>query len=471
MQNILQQIPKTDKLLQAIYAQNSDLNYPLVKSLVTDFLSSYKERLLSGGASLEIESCAQEVIKSYQNLTQKSLKPLVNATGIVVHTNLGRSVFSPAIVQEILPLLTRYNNLEYDESKGCRSERYVHLQGLFKALLGAEDVLVVNNNAAAVFLIFNTFAKGKEVVVSRGELIEIGGSFRIPKVMEDSGAILREIGTTNKTHLRDYQEAINENTAMLFKAHKSNYAMSGFVKEVEFEEIVKLASAQNLIDYYDLGSGYFGLSGFEKSLKKFEPALEEIAKLNPSLVSFSGDKLLGGAQAGIIFGKKVWIDKLKKNQLLRMLRVDKFTIAALEATLNAYLENKTEKITTCHLLLKDKETLKKESQMLVDLIPKEFAPKVIPTKSYSGGGAMPSHYLESFGVAIAAKDLAAFGLDEEQLEKFLRARGIIARLENSAVLLDSRTLLEGDRERIAAALEDLKNQNHKRNKEKECKRI
>ncbi|WP_273212950.1 L-seryl-tRNA(Sec) selenium transferase [Helicobacter rodentium] len=462
MQNILRHIPKTDKLLKALQRElESNFNLNLAKKLILEFLENYRQDLLQGGEILEFQACVQCIIKQYHSLTQKSLKPLVNATGIVVHTNLGRSVFSPSILQEIYPILTRYNNLEYNEEKGCRSERYVHLKGLFKALLGAEDVLVVNNNAAAVFLIFNTFAKGKEVVVSRGELIEIGGSFRIPKVMSDSGAILHEIGTTNKTHLKDYKEAINENTAMLFKAHKSNYAMSGFVKEVEFGEIVELAKMQNLIDYYDLGSGYFGLSGFEKSLKKFEPALEEIAKLNPSLVSFSGDKLLGGAQAGIIFGKKALIDELKKNQLLRMLRVDKFTIAALEATLNAYLEGKTDKIPTCHLLLKDKAELKQEAEALARLIPQDFAPEVIPTKSYSGGGAMPSHYLDSFGVAIEAKSLTPLGLDEEQLEKSLRPFGIIARLENCALILDVRTLLAGDKERIAEALKNLAHLKHK----------
>lgn len=462
MQNILRHIPKTDKLLKALQRElESNFNLNLAKKLILEFLENYRQDLLQGGEILEFQACVQCIIKQYHSLTQKSLKPLVNATGIVVHTNLGRSVFSPSILQEIYPILTRYNNLEYNEEKGRRSERYVHLKGLFKALLGAEDVLVVNNNAAAVFLIFNTFAKGKEVVVSRGELIEIGGSFRIPKVMSDSGAILHEIGTTNKTHLKDYKEAINENTAMLFKAHKSNYAMSGFVKEVEFGEIVELAKMQNLIDYYDLGSGYFGLSGFEKSLKKFEPALEEIAKLNPSLVSFSGDKLLGGAQAGIIFGKKALIDELKKNQLLRMLRVDKFTIAALEATLNAYLEGKTDKIPTCHLLLKDKAELKQEAEALARLIPQDFAPEVIPTKSYSGGGAMPSHYLDSFGVAIEAKSLTPLGLDEEQLEKSLRSFGIIARLENCALILDVRTLLAGDKERIAEALKNLAHLKHK----------
>ncbi len=443
--HILKHIPKTDKLLNALKAHLQGANLQLLKRLALEFLEDYRESLLNGGEILSIESCVENVTKSYQEATQKSLKPLINATGIVVHTNLGRSVFSKEILQEIAPILTHYNNLEYDVDKGNRSERYIHLQGLFRALLGAEDVLVVNNNAAAVFLIFNTFAKGKEVIVSRGELIEIGGSFRIPRVMEDSGAILREVGTTNKTHLRDYKEAICENTAMLFKAHKSNYAINGFTKEVEFGEIVELAKDCGILDYLDLGSGYF--ENLSQVLGGFEPSLEEIAKFNPSLVSFSGDKLLGGAQAGIIFGKKQYIDKLKRNQLLRMLRVDKFTIATLEATLNAYLQNDLNKIPTAFILQKSVESLQKDAQELAAKIPDCFAPKVMETKSYSGGGAMPNHYLKSFGVAISAKSLEL--LDEAGLERYLRANGIIARLEGGACILDVRTLLEGDIATIA----------------------
>ncbi|TLD84440.1 L-seryl-tRNA(Sec) selenium transferase [Helicobacter sp. MIT 11-5569] len=453
MQTLLRQIPKTDKLLCALNTVLNAPNQTLLKKLTAEFLESYRQSLLQGGEILSLESCVNCIAKNYQNATQKSLKSLINATGIIVHTNLGRSVFSQEILQEIAPLLTRYNNLEYDLQKGARSERYIHLQGLFKALLNAEDVLVVNNNAAAVFLIFNTFAKDKEVIISRGELIEIGGSFRIPRVMEDSGAILREIGTTNKTHLKDYENAICENSAMLFKAHKSNYAINGFTEEVEFEELTNLAKAKNLIDYYDLGSGYFSL--LESQLGDFEPSLEKIAALNPSLVSFSGDKLLGGAQAGIIFGKKALIDKLKQNQLLRMLRVDKFTIAALEATLNAYLQGKIHKIPTAFMLLKDTKILQQEAEFLAKEIPSCFSPKVIPTKSYSGGGAMPNHYLESFGVAFYAKDLNTLNLNESKLEKYLRKNGIIARLENSALILDMRTLLEGESKRIVESFNAL----------------
>ena len=443
MNDILRHIPKTDKLLYA--KEFCGFNVDLLKVIIVDFLESYRKTLLGGGEVIEIDECINRIREIYLNATQKSLKPLVNATGIVVHTNLGRSVFSEAMLEEIKPILCAYNNLEYDVQKGSRSERYIHLQNLFALLLGAEDVLVVNNNAAAVFLIFNTFAKNKEVIVSRGELIEIGGSFRIPRVMEDSGAVLKEVGTTNKTHFKDYKEAISANTAMIFKAHKSNYEITGFSKEVDYKELIALARENDLLDYYDLGSGYFGLKGFEGNLKRHEMSLEEIASLNPSLVSFSGDKLLGGAQAGIIFGKRQYIEKLKENQLLRMLRVDKFTIAMLEATLFAYLQGQYEKIPTCKLLLQDKKTLEQKAQELFERIPKSFLPLIQETKSYSGGGAMPNKALESFGIALSY-------CDEQELERLLRKEGIIARIENKKVILDVRTLLEGDNQKIQEAL-------------------
>ncbi|MCI5969272.1 L-seryl-tRNA(Sec) selenium transferase [Helicobacter sp.] len=462
MQTLLQQIPKTDKLLNALNAKLQTPNQNLLKRLTLEFLDSYRQELLKGGELLDFESCIKRIIMLYQNATQKSLKPLINATGIVVHTNLGRSVFSEEILEEIKPLLTQYNNLEYHLQTGKRSERYLHLQRLFKTLLNAEDVLVVNNNAAAVFLILNTFAKGKEVIISRGELIEIGGGFRIPCVMEDSGAILREVGTTNKTHLKDYKDAINTDSAMLFKVHKSNYTITGFSKEVELKELIALAKECDLIDYYDLGSGYFDI--LDSIFKGFEPSLQSICTLNPSLISFSGDKLLGTAQAGIILGKKAHINKLKQNQLLRMLRADKFTIAALEATLNAYLQGNVKAIPTLQMLLRDKDFLHTLAQELAKGIPPCFKPKVIPTKSYSGGGAMPNHSLESFGVAFYAKDLNFLKLDATKLEQHLRNHRIIARLENSALILDVRTLLEGDLVQIVESFCAL-------HKELQCKHI
>lgn len=440
MQEILRLIPKVDKLLT-----HKDLNHfntSLLKKTIHEFLESYKQELLATQKAKSLEECVKCIQKIMQNKLQKSLKPLVNATGIVVHTNLGRSILSPKILEEVQPLLTSYNNLEYNQLEGSRGERYTHLRELLKNLLDAKDVLIVNNNAAAVFLILNTFAKNKEVIISRGELIEIGGSFRIPKVMEDSGAILKEVGTTNKTHLKDYTEAITENSAMLFKAHKSNYEIVGFSQEVAYKDLITLAKEKNLIDYYDLGSGFFKAC---KELSTYEPPLEEIAALKPSLVSFSGDKLLGGVQAGIIFGKKKYIDILKKNQLLRMLRVDKVTLSLLEAIFSAYLEEKYEKIPTLHMLTLSQEELKQKCENLLNFIPSDFNPQIIATQTYSGGGALPNKPFASYGVALHYKKASL-------LEAHLRSCGIIARIEKERVILEARTLLCGDELKIQNAL-------------------
>ncbi len=459
MQELLKQIPKTDKLLAKLTQMlGHKADQTLLKRLVLEFLNTYRKNLLESNENKEIlslELCAKKILQNYENLTQKSLKPLINATGIIIHTNLGRSVFSEDLLEEIKPILTHYNNLEYDLQEGKRSERYAHLRNLFRLLLNVEDVLVVNNNAAAVFLILNTFAKDKEVILSRSELIEIGGSFRIPKVMENAGAILREVGTTNKTYLKDYEEALCENTALLFKAHKSNYAITGFTEEVDFTDLTKLARKHRLIDYYDLGSGYFGIHSLEAQIGKFEPSLQEITRHNPSLVSFSGDKLLGGAQAGIILGKKNHIERLKKNQLLRMLRVDKFTIAALEATLCAYLTQNFNKIPSLSMLLESKESLQESARSLARALPQIFQPQVITTQSYSGGGALPNHSLESFGVAIYEKNLKKIHLNLSKLEKILRTESLIARLENNALILDVRTLLKGDAQKIVQIFKKL----------------
>ncbi|MDE5603050.1 MAG: L-seryl-tRNA(Sec) selenium transferase [Helicobacter sp.] len=434
MKEILKQIPKTDKLLNA--KALSEYNPNFLKPLIQRFLKNYRESLLQGGDILSFESCVKHISKQYLDLSKKSLKPLINATGIIVHTNLGRSVFSQALLEEITPTLSAYNNLEYDTQQGTRSERYIHLKNLFVMLLQTEDILIVNNNAAAVFLIFNTFAKNKEVIVSRGELIEIGGSFRIPRVMEDSGAILKEVGTTNKTYLQDYSNAINENTAMLFKAHKSNYEIVGFHQEVDYADLIELASDKGILDYYDLGSGYLGVEGLGQ-LRKNEPSLEDIAALSPSLVSFSGDKLLGGVQAGIIFGKKDYIQKLKENQLLRMLRVDKFTICALEAVFYTYLKGEYQKIPTLAMLLQTKEALEDKARRLLKQIPDCFEPRILKTKGCIGGGAMPNKALDSYGVALRVKNI-------QWLESFLRQEGVIARIENNYLILDVIALFERD---------------------------
>lgn len=444
MSHPLRSLPQIDKILQesrfASYAKE------LLATLARELLEEIRQRFLSDSTPPpSLESLYATLESRYQARLTPSLIPLINATGIIVHTNLGRSLFSPALLHEIEPVLTSYNNLEYDLQKGCRGERYGHLRGILRTILGCEDVLVVNNNAAAVFLILHTFAQGKEAILSRGELIEIGGSFRIPEVMKNAGAILHEVGTTNKTHERDYLEAINPQSAMILKVHRSNYDIIGFTHEVELERLIHLARAHGLIDYYDLGSGFLDSVPFTH-----EPALKALAKLQPSLLSFSGDKLLGGAQAGIIVGKKELIDRLKKNQLLRMLRVDKFTLAALEATLRAHLHGDYEKIPTLAMAHTSLETLHERAQRLSSALSGVWEREIIETQGYAGGGALPNQSFHSIALALTHPRLSL-----EKIEERARSKGIIARLENRRFLLDLRTILESQIDPLAQKLNEI----------------
>ncbi|MDR3347756.1 MAG: L-seryl-tRNA(Sec) selenium transferase, partial [Helicobacteraceae bacterium] len=283
----LSAIPKVDTL--AKHAALADIP-PLIKtSLIRAQLNAIRSSMIEGSEECpDAQTIVGSVLERFEEFKSGSLKTLINATGVVVHTNLGRSVLDEALFDEVKPFLVEYTNLEYDLARGSRGERYTHLSAIMREALGCEDALVVNNNAAAVFLILNTFANGKEAVISRGELVEIGGSFRIPEVMRSAGATLREVGTTNKTKRADYEAAIGENCAMLMKVHRSNFVISGFTEEVDFAQISALAKQSGVIDYFDLGSGQFSPLGASN-----EPLLSEIAKLSPSLVSFSGDKLFG----------------------------------------------------------------------------------------------------------------------------------------------------------------------------------
>ena len=331
---ILRDLPKVDKFIQSSKFEGLNLN--LVTKIAKDKINTLREKILNKEIeSFKAEELEDEVKNSYEELFEPSLVPLINATGVILHTNMGRSLIDEDLLKRASMVITNYSNLEYNLKEGTRGERYEHVTNHLKNLLHVEDVLAVNNNASAVFLVLNTFAKGKEAIVSRGELVEIGGSFRIPEVMSQSGAILKEVGATNKTKKSDYENALNENTAMLMKVHQSNFSIEGFSEDTSYADIKEICEANNLIDYYDLGSGY--IPNLPYNLSNNEPSLSTILKDNPSLVSFSGDKLFGSVQAGIIAGKKELISKLKKNQLLRMLRVDKITLSILEETIKSYL--------------------------------------------------------------------------------------------------------------------------------------
>ncbi|PAF47915.1 L-seryl-tRNA(Sec) selenium transferase [Helicobacter sp. 12S02232-10] len=430
MRESLSQLPKIDKLLKEPRFQTK--NIFLLKQIAQEQIQILRQKLLENQILPPYEDILETIAKAYEKLLTPDLKPLINATGVILQTNLGRSIFSKKLLEEVFPLMGEYNNLEYDLQKGQRGERYAHIKKFICTLFECEDALVVNNNAAAVLLIISTFAKNKEVVISRGELIEIGGSFRIPEIILCAGGILKEVGTTNKTHLQDYENALNENCSLLLKVHQSNFKQIGFTQEVPFQDLSALAKKHNLIDYYDVGSGFIA-----PIPEISEPSLIEIASKNPSLVSFSGDKLLGGPQAGIIFGKKTLIEQLKKNHLLRALRVDKFTIFALMATLKAYLENKIEMIPTLSMLHQTQEHLHQKAIELskkLTILP-NLNCKIIALTSKAGGGALPEKEFSSYGISLSHKFIKTQALNEK-----IRSKGLIARIQSDKILLDTRCL-------------------------------
>ncbi|MFX4232829.1 L-seryl-tRNA(Sec) selenium transferase [Aliarcobacter butzleri] len=445
--SLLKSIPKVDKFIM------NEAFEGLSRTLITKIAKKILEELRNDILNNEIEKIDEntlinEVLDSYKDLTSPSLKSLINATGIIVHTNLGRSLLDEKSLTKAIKIATTYNNLEYDLKKGKRGERYEHITKSLQALTSCEDAIVVNNNASAVFLILNTFCKNKEVIVSRGELVEIGGSFRVPEVMNQSGAKLKEIGTTNKTHLRDYENAICEKTSMLMKVHKSNYSIEGFSSEVSFEDIVKIAQQNSLIDYFDMGSGH--IIDLPYNLNKDEPSILDIMKYKPSLLSFSGDKLFGSVQAGIIIGKKELIAKIKKNQLLRMLRVDKITLALLEETLNSYLKNELDSIPTLKMLNTKIETLEQRANNLKEKCKNFIKCEVIKTSTMVGGGTTPNKKIPTIALTLEYKNYKP-----NKLEEILRKNSIISRIENDKVLLDFRTILESDCKKIEEILKNL----------------
>ncbi len=364
---------------------------------------------------------------------------------MIIHTNLGRSVLSDKAIENIASAAGSYSNLEYDLKKGKRGKRYTHIKEILRELSGAEDALVVNNNAAAVLLCLNTFAKDREVIVSRGELVEIGGSFRIPEVMKAGGAILREVGTTNKTHLADYENALCGATALLLKVHQSNYKVKGFTEEVMADELVKLGRQYKIPVIADLGSGCmidlakYGVSG--------EPTVQETIKAGVDIVTFSGDKLLGGPQAGIILGREKLIQKIQKNPLLRAMRIDKLSLAALEATMMQYLdeEKALREVPTLRMLTEPLESIRRRAKRIYNLLRKNIGSKAwIEIKkdlSRAGGGSLPEIDFPTFVVL-----LKPFKVPISKVESNLRdgAPPVIVRVKDNAILFDARTLQDGE---------------------------
>ncbi|MFC4559840.1 L-seryl-tRNA(Sec) selenium transferase [Virgibacillus kekensis] len=378
--------------------------------------------------------------------SRNKLSRVINGTGTVLHTNLGRARLSNQAAEYAAEVAKSYSTLEFNLSSGKRGSRHDIIEDLLKESAGAEAAMVVNNNAAAVFMILTALAKEREVIVSRGQLVEIGGSFRVSEIMEESGAYLKEIGTTNKTHLSDYENAINEETAMLMKVHTSNFRTIGFTKSVSTEELVRIGQKHNLLFYEDLGSGSlfdYGEDGIGE-----EPVVRQVIEAGADVVSFSGDKLLGGPQAGIIAGKKEIIDRLKKHQLARVLRVDKMTLAALEQTLKMYLTNREKEIPAIRDISRTAEEIRQDAEHFASVMRSEaasFRIGVEKSTSQVGGGTMPGVELPTF-VATVTHD----SFTEQELADRLRTcpKPIITRIMNEQVLIDFRTVTSEEIEEI-----------------------
>jgi len=426
--NELRKLPQIDKFIKN--ERFSGLDTSLLTKVARCELESLRAQILGGQNCPGLDAIVQNTLTRYEKASNLSLRSLINATGVIIHTNLGRSAIDPEILRRAQPVITGYSNLEYSVEKGGRSNRYDYVGGLLAELFGFEDAIVVNNNASAVFLVLNTFSKGGEAIISRGELVEIGGSFRVPEVMANSGAILREVGTTNKTNLRDYEEAINENSKLILKVHRSNFDIVGFSEEAAMPDLSALARERNLIDYFDLGGGFYGELPY--GLERNEPNLKNLK--DASLVSFSGDKLFGSVQCGIILGKRELIAKLKKNQLLRMLRVDKVIISLLAQSVKAYANREFELITTIKQLYKSVEELENTANFINSRLKNPL--QVVRTTTYVGGGTMPNKRIPS--VALAVK-----GNANENEAKF-RKNLVIGRIEEGKFLLDLRSVLDAD---------------------------
>ena len=452
---LLRALPKVDEVLRQPSVAALELPQTVLTDLVRDRIDDLRRRVLEGELQVlpSMEDLCGDICRMAQKAAKPSLRPVINATGITLHTNLGRACLSEKAVAAAAAAARNYSTLEYDLETGERGSRYVHVENLLCRITGSEAAMVVNNNAAAVLLILSALGKGGEVITSRGELVEIGGSFRIPEIMEQCGCSLREVGATNKTHLRDYEKAICEDTRALLKVHTSNFRILGFTQSVSLQELVALGREKGLPVIEDLGSGCF--FDLEKLGIHDEPTVMNSVKAGVDIISFSGDKLLGGPQAGIILCKKEWIGKLKKHPLTRAMRVDKMTLAALEATLNTYLEPEKaqQEIPTIRMLAADPAQLKQRAEALCALLKdRGVVCEVIPEQDQVGGGSVPTQLLPTFAVAVDPRKVTVDGL-ENRLRKQTEIP-IIGRIVKDRYLLDLRTLWDEDFVYIADAVKE-----------------
>ncbi|RLD35852.1 MAG: L-seryl-tRNA(Sec) selenium transferase [Bacteroidetes bacterium] len=443
----LKNLPGVDKVLQLSEIKNliERYNLSLVTYVIRTVINNSRKEILSGKQAPTTKNIIDGIQLLTKKIADKSLGPVINASGIIIHTNLGRAPYGENLLNSIFDTLKGYNNLEFNLKKGSRGQRNDHASEILKYLTGAEDVVIVNNNAAAVMFILRTFARNKEAIVSRGELIEIGGSFRIPDIMAASDCKMVEVGATNKTKAQDYEKAITENTALLFKAHQSNYVIKGFTQEVELPELVSIGNKNNIPVVYDIGSGLLRKVN-EKALKN-EPDVKQALDSGIDMICFSGDKLLGGPQAGIIAGKKKYIDILKKEPMMRALRVGKTTLAILETACSYYLNDKDlfEHNVLFKTLNKSKEEINETAEQLKSALDNyDICSKIVESKGKYGGGTLPDLELESFSVKLLPKD------SNNQLAKKLyhqlleQEQPILSNLKSGAIYFDALTLENRD---------------------------
>ncbi|MCS6883790.1 MAG: L-seryl-tRNA(Sec) selenium transferase [Acidobacteriota bacterium] len=436
------------KLKDLVEISSRDFTVQCIRQVLADL----RREILESGSVLSEDAIVARIYQCWQDAVQSSLRRVINATGVIIHTNLGRSPLSEKAIQTLLTIARGYSNLEYDLQQGCRGKREVHSERLLQDILGCEAATVVNNCAAALVIALDELAKGGEVIISRGELIEIGGGFRIPEILSRSGAKLREVGTTNKTRVSDYERAINENTKLILRVHPSNYRITGFTERPTLESLVRLAEKNSLPLLEDLGSGCL------VDLRKFsidEPFVQASVSAGASLVTFSADKLLGGPQAGIIVGRRHYVDRIKSNPLMRALRVDKLTYAALEATLISYKMGRAwTEVPVLRMISTDLASLKHRSRRFIRrarrFLPAEIELDLLDGISYLGGGSAPQLELRTVLIALRSK-----GSSVAQLSSKLRSFDppVIARVDGDRLLLDLRTVDKGEEDALLCSLQ------------------
>ncbi len=456
MQAELRKLPSVDKLLQVdeIETLTELHSQPVVVEAIRAELNAARKHILAGHPAASNDDLSKAIAVRISTDTRPTLQPVINATGVIIHTNLGRALLSQRAQQAMIRAASAYSNLEYSLEAGARGSRYIHAAELLCRLSGAEAAVVVNNNAGAVVLALTALAQGTEVLLSRSQLVEIGGGFRIPDIMAQSGATLVEVGTTNRTYVRDFEHAFDpERTGMILSVHHSNYQITGFTAQPTLAELAELAHRHNVPMMEDLGSGTlldtapFGLA--------HEPTIQESVASEVDIITASGDKLLGGPQAGLIFGKAQYIDKLKKHPLIRALRVDKTTLSALQATLLAYLENKAlDEIPVWRMISATPNTLARRARKWQTALRREpqladISFQVVDSVSTVGGGSLPGQTLPSKVLSVSVDSVEALA---EKLRYLEDSHPIIARLEDNRLLLDPRTVLPEQDKVLVGAL-------------------